>query len=251
MPDVALTIDGLAGQIILEHRAALEHAETAVGHARRAGSLLLEARQQFDRGDWLPWLTAHCPEISERMAQRYIQVARHPELEAGSLREALFKLAGPAKPNNPTRVSASPSPALSPPVDDGPADPELLSDSEMLEEMEREERQYQESISKVMEADDTLSAANAEIKRQAAEIAVLKTSRDGFMNGKAAITELLQAEQRKAERQSKLIDHLRKEIETLKAGRPADTEALQQQVEKLEGENERLRERIAIMEESA
>lgn len=91
--------------------------------------------------------------------------------------------------------------------------------------LEAVEREYSTSIEKVMGADDKLVAAHAEIKRQAAEIAALKTSRDGFQNGKAEIVRLLQAEQRKTAR-------------------------LEKQIQKLESENERLTERIAIREAS-
>ena len=59
------------------------------------------------------------------------------------------------------------------------------------------EKEYTESIEKVMKADDKLAAAHAEIKRQASEIATLKISRDGYMNGKKEITRLLEAEQLK------------------------------------------------------
>lgn len=265
MTAVALTYGELASQISAEHRAGLSDAQSAIQHARRAGELLLQARQQIERREWLPWLTAHCPEIPERTARRYMQIGRHPELDADSVREAILKLAAPRKPNNRPRVAAPTEPPIAPSPprgadggigsdrepnsavtldDDGAA--QDWSEEDMLEHMELEEREYQQSIQKVLDADDTLSAAHAEIKRQAAEIAALKLSRNGFMNGKAAVTELLKAEQRKTERQSKLIDQLREEIAS-----PADTEALQQQVERLKEENERLRERIAIMEESA
>ena len=44
------------------------------------------------------------------------------------------------------------------------------------------EKEYTASIEKVMGADDKLAAAHAEIKRQAAEIATLRISRDGWQN---------------------------------------------------------------------
>jgi hypothetical protein len=91
--------------------------------------------------------------------------------------------------------------------------------------LEAIDREYSASIEKVMGADDKLAAAHTEIKRQAAEIAALKVSRDGFQNGKAEIVRLLQAEQRKTAR-------------------------LEKQIQKLESENERLTERIAIREAS-
>lgn len=44
------------------------------------------------------------------------------------------------------------------------------------------DKEYEASIEKVMGASDQMKAAAAEIKRQAAEIATLKLSRDGYMN---------------------------------------------------------------------
>ena len=104
-----------------------------------------------------------------------------------------------------------------------PNDPEIPSPEEMADIDAAIDREYTASIAKVMEADDRLVAADAEIKRQTAEIAVLKSSRDGFMNGKDAMTRLLKAEQRKTER-------------------------LEKRIKELETERERLKERVAIME---
>ena len=61
------------------------------------------------------------------------------------------------------------------------------------------------------------------MKRQAAEIAVLKISRDGFQAGQAEVTRMLQAEQRK-------------------------TASLQRKLDAAKAEAESLRERIAMME---
>jgi len=180
MTNVALTIDDLAGQITAEHFAAIEDARSAVKHARKAGEYLMQAKDGCRHGDWLPWLREHCSEIPERMAQRYMQVAGHPELEADSLRDVLFKLAAPRQPAKATRVSdlnGEPAASVPPPASASESD------------------------------DDAISAANAEIKRQAAEIATLR---------------------RKTERQAALIDALKGEITALKAGTaaPADTSAL-------------------------
>lgn len=66
-------------------------------------------------------------------------------------------------------------------------EPEPSLDSREPEEdegaqLEQAEKEYTASIDKVMAADDKLAAAHAEIKRQAAEIASLKLSRNGFQN---------------------------------------------------------------------
>jgi hypothetical protein len=62
------------------------------------------------------------------------------------------------------------------------------------------EKEYAASIDKVMEADDRLSAARAEIKRQAAEIAVLKLARDGYMNERLEAIRLCKKLQRECDR---------------------------------------------------
>jgi hypothetical protein len=93
--------------------------------------------------------------------------------------------------------------------------PELADDwAPTIEEeayLEAQEREYQASMEKVMAADDKLAAAHAEIKRQAAEIAVLKVSRDGFMNGKTQVVKMLKAEQNKVARLRKELEAARKE----------------------------------------
>jgi hypothetical protein len=49
-------------------------------------------------------------------------------------------------------------------------------------QLEQAEKEYTASIDKVMAADDKLAAAHVELKRQAAEIASLKLSRNGYQN---------------------------------------------------------------------
>lgn len=74
------------------------------------------------------------------------------------------------------------------------------------------DKELAESVDKVMAADDKLATAFAEIKRQASEIASLKLSRDGFMNGKLTITKLLKTEQRKCAKLQRENDDLRKRL---------------------------------------
>lgn len=70
----AVLIPDLVAQIRAEHELARQHAETAIDHARRAGTLLLQAKAALDHGAWLPWLSDHC-QLSARQAQRYIRAA--------------------------------------------------------------------------------------------------------------------------------------------------------------------------------
>jgi len=61
------------------------------------------------------------------------------------------------------------------------------------------------------------------VRRQAEQIVTLKISRDGYMGGKNAVLDLLKKEQRK-------------------------TAKLERELKKAQDENEKLRERIAVME---
>jgi len=91
----------LASQINLEHASAMEHAQSAVRRARKAGELLLQAKEGCQHGAWLPWLATNCPAIPERTAQAYMRLARHclasPDggvaIESETLRDALTTLA--------------------------------------------------------------------------------------------------------------------------------------------------------------
>jgi hypothetical protein len=82
MSDLVPNLAQLAEQINAEHQLALTSARTALGHARSAGSLLIQAKEQCGHGHWLPWLEANV-KFSERTAQAYMRVAkRWQELEA-------------------------------------------------------------------------------------------------------------------------------------------------------------------------
>jgi hypothetical protein len=72
----------LAGQINAEHQQAESALRTGLEHARRAGELLLQAKQQCRHGEWLPWLEANA-HFTVRTAQGYMRVARRwLEIEA-------------------------------------------------------------------------------------------------------------------------------------------------------------------------
>lgn len=257
-------VDSLPGRINAEHRAATADAESAVAHARRCGELLLEARSQAEHGQWLLWLAQHCPEVSEWTAQAYMRVARAPAIEADSLRTVLARLSAPRKakptvrdasrivrseePKAPKTVESSrayapdavedvgaPNDSAPPGFEDG-----LEPDQDEAERLERMQAEYSASVAKIMEADDRLSAAHAEIKRQAAEIAALKGSRDHFQNKGAAAERLLQAEQSKIRSLGRKLDAARAQVDEMR-----------QRIEQLEGDNEALRERVAIIETEA
>lgn len=83
------------------------------------------------------------------------------------------------------------------------------------EEFAAIDREIQESEARVLRADDVTAGYHEEMKRQAAEIAVLKVSRDGYMRGKDEMTRLLQAEQRKVARLEKENKRLRDRLAAL------------------------------------
>ena len=95
----------LAASINEEHRLVVTTVRSGLEHARRAGDLLAEAKEQVPHGEWLPWLAANCA-VSERQAQNYMRIASRwdvlkNETRCGfgelSLRAALAILAEPAE----------------------------------------------------------------------------------------------------------------------------------------------------------
>jgi phage N-6-adenine-methyltransferase len=65
----------LVADIRAAHRACGTATRAAVGHARDAGRLLLEAKALVPHGGWGAWVRAHAG-CSERTAQLYMQLAR-------------------------------------------------------------------------------------------------------------------------------------------------------------------------------
>lgn len=72
------SLTNLAVRIVAEHQAVSTALKDSVRHAITAGELLIEAKAQVPRGQWLPWLRDHCT-LSERTAQLYMRVAKNRE----------------------------------------------------------------------------------------------------------------------------------------------------------------------------
>jgi hypothetical protein len=72
----ATSLSALADQINDQHDRAIQHVKSALEHARQAGELLLQAKQQIPHGGWLTWLSANC-RVSPRQAQKYLKVAKN------------------------------------------------------------------------------------------------------------------------------------------------------------------------------
>ena len=83
-----------------------------------------------------------------------------------------------------------------PPEDDGPSAEELLANA-------YEEKADREFIEKLINSDDKLVTAHAEIKRLNHELSAVKASRDGYMNGKNEVLSLLKKANSKIDRLEK------------------------------------------------
>jgi hypothetical protein len=78
----------LARAAVQEHEACESTQRASVGHARKAGLVLLEAKKRVGHGKFLPWLRANVP-FAERTAQAYMRLARHwPKVEGKAQRVA-------------------------------------------------------------------------------------------------------------------------------------------------------------------
>jgi hypothetical protein len=98
----------LAAQIKKQHGLVLQAFREGLDHARKAGELLLKAKEQCSHGEWTPWIEGNCG-FNIRTAQQYMQIAEGwDEIRAKAkhvshlpMRDALKLLAKPkeAEPN--------------------------------------------------------------------------------------------------------------------------------------------------------
>jgi hypothetical protein len=100
----AYNLVNLADQIRAAHVACEGAFQAGLDHAIKAGEMLLRAKARVPHGRWTSWVEEHC-EITARLAQKYMQVAREwPELQrrndpntprvaASSFRQALAVIA--------------------------------------------------------------------------------------------------------------------------------------------------------------
>lgn len=220
------SLESLAGRILREHAAATISADSAIEHARKAGTLLLEARERCERGKWESWLRENCSDISTTTAQAYMRVARAPVIEADSLREALGKLAKPRESNNPQRVAPRqatepkekpsenteretqerqvsapcangtlglpkskqrPAATMETPTAPKDDEPERPDDEDDAEAMMRAEQDWRERMDKVLGADDKLAEMAKQLKQTQDELSAAKQARDRYMNENAAL----------------------------------------------------------------
>jgi hypothetical protein len=75
MTDKSNRLPVLAAEIMRAHAEARRAAHMSLVYAIEAGEALLEAKEQMNYGEWLPWLQD--TEISESTAQVYMRLAKH------------------------------------------------------------------------------------------------------------------------------------------------------------------------------
>jgi hypothetical protein len=63
--------------------------------AMEVGTLLLRAQQKVPRNTWMAWLQQNCPEISDRTARLYIQLARGREKIEANMKVGVATVANP------------------------------------------------------------------------------------------------------------------------------------------------------------
>jgi Protein of unknown function (DUF3102) len=73
--DESARLDQLAAEIKQEHEAVEASIRESLLHAKAAGEKLLEAKDRLQRGEWMPWVEAHCG-FSHSTALLYVNVAR-------------------------------------------------------------------------------------------------------------------------------------------------------------------------------
>jgi hypothetical protein len=209
-----------ADQINEAHALARTTAETAVQHAHKCGQLLAKKKAALPRGEFDGWVAQWC-DFGRSSAYAYLKLAANSSSALDdwkSINQALGYEQKPKQGRAPAEqkapVSALPvsdepewdthipapvarvqteekHPVIAPP--DEPA-PDLWEDDD-ADLLARTEAEITESIDKVMASDDRLAAAYVEIKRQAAEIAALKISRDGLQNRCGELVRMLKKEQ--------------------------------------------------------
>lgn len=241
----ALSLTSLASRINREHEAALRDASSAIERARVVGKLLLEAKEQCERGKWKSWLSENCSDISQDTAERYMNVARHPEIEATSVRNAILKLAPPEKrePNKSARVRISqviesepevsqkthatsvldlPKPAQlaaatakapAPPakVPESPLEAALPPGIDLTDYEPDDDEAYKASIENVMMADDKLGAMRKELEEAYRQLHVMTESRNYFQTKAGEHARTIEDRNREISRLKKKLEKLQGE----------------------------------------
>lgn len=227
--NVITALADLVAEINEQHKLAHASAETAVEHALRCGGLLLDVKRKLTHGQFQSWVEANC-EFAWSTAKRYCLASRQKAtgVAFSSLR-GLFPSGRVQKPAPrlipQTRSDNNVSHAIHLKRATDPNESADWDDDESAA-LERAEKDCSERFDKAMADADPGGELRAQIQQQAALLGKVTISRDGYQNRCGELTRLLRKEQSKTVR-------------------------LLKRIEQLESENEKLRERVAIMEEAA
>jgi hypothetical protein len=233
------------------HQCAMESAENAVEWAIKCGQLLAAKKEELKHGEFQAWIEKNC-KFAYSTASRYMKAAQNSTAVEISSLSRLFPSGAKQKSNtpkgavsvvkapregatateetgkdrpaasatSPERASQSPGaeirPGARPEVVDQDSDtPERPDDIDEDAALAAAEADYMRRVDAVMQSDNKLAEAQAQLKQQAALISTLEATRDGYMRGKDAVTKLLQAEQRKVSRLEKENKSLRDRLAAL------------------------------------
>ena len=76
-----IELEDIATEINTAHNKVVEACRASVGHAMKAGELLIQAKSMVVHGEWQNWLEDNCT-FSERTSQAYMRLSReYPKLE--------------------------------------------------------------------------------------------------------------------------------------------------------------------------
>lgn len=203
-----------ASDINEAHALARTSAETAVQHAIRCGELLSAKKEALPHGEFQAWIEANCA-FAVSTAKRYMTAATQKAagLAFSSLRHCFPsgkpQPAATEQPNapEPEKATAESEPD-EPTVDEG-AEPDADEEARLNE--------YYAALEKTSEHGITPEV----IKGLTDELANVKASRDGFMNGKTeAVTQVkrLQRANDNLERQNAALREANKNLKAENAG---------------------------------
>jgi hypothetical protein len=85
----------LGTRIRIVHKEVVAAAGNMILKAMDAGVPLLQAQQKVPRNTWMAWLQQNCPEISDRTARLYIQLARGREKIEANMKVGVATVANP------------------------------------------------------------------------------------------------------------------------------------------------------------
>jgi Protein of unknown function (DUF3102) len=88
LEEAAAKINSEYDAILAQDKQMKTAADNIVRRAIAVGDMLLTVKAAVGHGNWLPWLTAKCPNIPERTAQRWMSLAKKKEVLAERMKSA-------------------------------------------------------------------------------------------------------------------------------------------------------------------